>query len=292
MTAAPPPRAYVLAYFRTPAEALHLAVSDDGLRWDALNGNRPILTGSVGTKTLRDPFVLRDPRDGRFHLLATDGWKSDAIVHAVSDDLITWGPQTRVPVMASVPGTRNAWAPEAFFDGDAGLFRVIWSSTTGATEYDHRIWGATTEYFGTFSEPSVFFDPGYNVIDATVYRLESGGWLMAFKDERGENRRGTDYKAMRVCTAAHATGPWEEVSDLMTPSLTEGPTIFRAPDGALVMLFDHFMEGFFGTARSTDDGRTWEPISASSLRMPDGPRHAGVLEVEPEVVERLRRALP
>jgi hypothetical protein len=50
------------------------------------------------------------------------------------------------------------------------------------------------------------------VIDASVIRY-NGQYLMAFKDERGENRLGTDYKAIRICTAQHACGPWTEISN-------------------------------------------------------------------------------
>ena len=34
---------YLMSYFRTQAEALHLAISRDGLVWEALNENRPVL---------------------------------------------------------------------------------------------------------------------------------------------------------------------------------------------------------------------------------------------------------
>ena len=50
---------YVMSYFRTESEALHLALSDDGLKWRALNDNKPILSGTIGTNTLRDPFVFQ-----------------------------------------------------------------------------------------------------------------------------------------------------------------------------------------------------------------------------------------
>ncbi len=65
---------YLLAYFRTAAEALHYALSEDGLVWHALNGNRPVLLGEVGSKTLRDPFVFR-ALDGHYHLCVSGpGW--------------------------------------------------------------------------------------------------------------------------------------------------------------------------------------------------------------------------
>lgn len=277
---------YVMSYFRTSAEALHLAISDDGLRWQALNGNQPILRGETGSKTLRDPFVFQD-QTGRFHLLATDGWKAHNIVHAASDDLFHWDEQQLAPVMQSVPGVRNCWAPECFYDSEDDLYRVIWSSSisepNNSSDWNHRIWSVTTRDFQTYSEPHLFFDPGYSVIDATVVR-HGERYLMVFKDERGENRFGTDWKAMRVCFASRAGGPWTEVSELVTPSLTEGPSLFRRGD-KWVMIFDHFMEDRFGAMQSTD-GVTWENIS-DQLQFPPGPRHASVLQLDKATSSKL-----
>ncbi|MDP9382170.1 MAG: hypothetical protein M3Q29_18905, partial [Chloroflexota bacterium] len=211
---------YLMSYFRTEAEALHLAFSEDGLRWEPLNGNQPVLEGSVGSRTLRDPHLSRD-REGQYHLFATDGWSSDRIIHCWSADLLNWSAQQSLPVMASIKGTRNCWAPECFRDQEHGVYRLIWSSTVqpdeSPTSWDHRIWGCTTDDFYSYSLPEPFLDPGYSVIDATVAAYE-GRYLLAFKDERGENRLGTPYKAIRVCLSSAATGPWVEISDLVTPS--------------------------------------------------------------------------
>jgi hypothetical protein len=282
---------YLMSYFRTEAEALHLAVSEDGMHWDALNRNQPLLWGEVGSRTLRDPFILR-AQDGRFHLLATDGWASDSIVHATSKDLMRWSPQELLPVMRSVPGTRNCWAPEAFWDAEACVYRLLWSSTVchgpivpgEPPVSDHRIWQVTTHDFRTFSQPSLSFDPGYNVIDATIV-AHGGAYLMAFKDERGENRFGTEHKAIRVAVARHAEGPFAEISELVTPPLTEGPTLFRRDD-EWVMFYDHFMDGYFGASASTD-GRVWRSIT-EHVRFPAGPRHGGVLEIDEALGLRLR----
>jgi hypothetical protein len=288
---------YMMSYFRTPAEALHLAVSDDGLEWRALNGNRPILSGTVNTKTLRDPFIMR-AQDGQFHLFATDGWSSDSIIHARSADLIHWSPQVALPVMAEVPGVRNCWAPECFYDHEAELYRVIWSSTVrpgpgpalervgpDSPQWDHRIWGTTTRDFQHYSPAELFFDPGYNVIDATVGYHE-GSYLLAFKDERGENRIGTGWKAIRVCLSTHASGAWTEISELITPALTEGPTLFRYAD-CWRMVFDHFMEGYFGGMQSSD-GVHWDSIT-NRMSFPPGVRHASILQVDREIGENLLR---
>ncbi len=241
---------FAMSYFRTESEALHLAVSEDGLRWEPLNGNRPLLHGTHGAGRLRDPFVFAD-QGGLFHLLATVGWHSDSIVHAVSDDLLDWSEQQLLPIMGDVPGVRNCWAPECFFDYEEGLYRIIWSSSvtepSGASDGNHLIWEATTKDFASYSAPRLFFDPGYSVIDATVAYHE-GLYLMAFKDERGNNEQplhpGETWKAICICAAPRATGPFTEISEFITPSLTEGPTLFRRASGdGWTLFFDFFMKG-------------------------------------------------
>lgn len=279
---------YAMSYFRTEAEALHLALSVDGLLWTPLNDNRPILQGTVGSCSLRDPFVAR-ARDGLFHLLASDGWASVSIVHAVSVDLLHWSDQVLIPVMASVPDARNAWAPECFYDHGRDLYRVLWSSAMRSDrtveDWDHRIWASATADFVSYTPAEPFFDPGYSVIDATVVYHE-GEYLMAFKDERGENLPDTAYKAIRVCRSHDGT-VFESISDLVTPTLVEGPTLFRHR-GRWIMAYDHFMGGHFGAAESAD-GRTWRAIR-EQVRFPSGARHGSVFSVDEAKASDLRRA--
>ncbi|MCX4882589.1 glycoside hydrolase family 43 protein [Streptomyces sp. NBC_00847] len=273
---------YVVSYFTSADEALHLAYSHDGEEFRTVNGGRPVLRGTVGTGRLRDPFIGVGP-DGLFHLLATDGWTSPSIVHATSTDLRTWSEQRLIPVMAGVQGAHNAWAPEFFLDRATGLYHLIWSSVVeaGSTaegrnfEYvsqDHRIWHCTTEDFRTFSDPAVFFDPGHSVIDATVHELAEGGFLMAFKDERGTNDPATAHKDINVTTFDTPGGPYSAPTGPVTPSLVEGPCLFRRGD-EWVMIFDHFLEGRYGAVRSKD-GVDWEPVPFAP---PPGMRHASVL---------------
>ena len=91
-----------MSYFTTLDEALHLAASQDGHRFAVLNGGAPLLRSTVGTRTLRDPFVGLGP-DGMFHLLATDGWTSRSIVHAVSADLRAWRGRSLSPSWTRYP---------------------------------------------------------------------------------------------------------------------------------------------------------------------------------------------
>ncbi len=278
---------YVMSYFRSEAEALHLAISEDGLIWQALNNNLPILSGARGS-SLRDPCVMQ-AQDGLFHLFATSGWEATSIVHAVSDDLLHWSEQELLPVMAHVPNARNAWAPECFYDREAALYRVFWSSSTtepgNEHDWDHRIWASSTPDFVTWTPAQLFFDPGYSVIDATVAYADGWYW-MAFKEERGQNRLGTEGKAIRICSSRQGSGPFTEISEPVTPPLTEGPSLLRLTD-RWIMYYDHFYEGFLGASVS-EDGRHWTNITAQT-RFPEGPRHASALEVGEDAARALRR---
>ena len=82
---------------RKHSQALHYAVSCDGLRYVALNadrdaygGDRAVLHSRLGRRSIRDPFVGRDRRGG-FVLLATNGEAAatDILVYT-SRDLVKW----------------------------------------------------------------------------------------------------------------------------------------------------------------------------------------------------------
>lgn len=265
---------FVLAYFRTPAEALHLASSPDGLTWTALNKNEPVLRAEVGNRSIRDPFIRKGP-DGLYHLVSTNSWKATNLIHVSSPDLVHWSEQTLLPVMEGMPGTKNVWAPEYVYDEARGDYLLFWSSVT-EPEGDHqRIWCCRTKDFKTVSEPKMLFDPGYTVIDATIVP-DGKRWVMAFKDERGENKAGTDNKGMRMAVADALEGPYTVVSDLVTPHLTEGPTLFQA-GGRWLMLFDCFLEGKWGAVESTDLD-LWHPLEPGPL-LPADARHGSVFTI-------------
>ena len=285
---------YVMSYFTDGDEALHLATSRDGRQFTAVNGGRPVLRGTVGTGRLRDPFIGVGP-DGLFHLLATDGWTSPYIVHAVSPDLRTWSDQVLVPVMADVAGAHNAWAPEFFFDPDDGVYHLLWSSVvepeTTAEGRDwqnvgqeHRIWHCTTEDFVRYSPAALFFDPGYSVIDATVTR-SGDRFMMAFKDERGINDPSTSHKHILVTTFARPGGRFSRPTGPVSPAAVEGPCFFRRGD-EWILLFDHYLEGRYGAA-SSRDGIEWVP---AEIALPVGTRHASVLTVSQKYLPRFDAA--
>lgn len=279
------PEIYVLSYFTTQQESLHLAVSTDGRSFVAVDAGREVLRGTVGSRTIRDPFIAAGP-DGRFHLLGTNGWKSDSIVHAVSDDLLNWGPQTLLPVMSDVAGVLNCWAPEFFIEPGTGRARLMWSSVVDPDPEDgpqadrpwnerrQAIWSCTTSDFETFSAPERYFDPGYSVIDASVL-VEPTGLLIAYKDERGEPVPHGEHN--RIHLRHEQTNGAVLERGPVSPSPTEGPALYRVGDRT-VMLFDHYLEGRYG-ALSSVDGIEWVPLEVD---LPEGVRHAAVVRINPD----------
>lgn len=53
-------------------EQIYFSISRDGLHWKDLNGHRPVLYSDIGEKGARDPFCVRDEKNGKFYLFATD----------------------------------------------------------------------------------------------------------------------------------------------------------------------------------------------------------------------------
>lgn len=176
----------------------------------------------------------------------------------------------------------NTWAPEVFYDTVREAYRIIWSSTVGEGPRNHRIYSSLTKDFENFTTGSLFFDPGYNVIDATVTDL-GDSYYMLFKDERGTNEKGTSFKAIRSCRIVKdgmdrpEIGP---VSALLTPALTEEPTMYRVrreDRNEWLILADGFQEQYYVAYRSADL-LEWEPLR-DEVRLPREPRHGSVMMI-------------
>ena len=271
---------YIMSYFRESRLAVFLAKSVDGRRWEDLNNGEPVVEFPKDSGNIvRDPFIMQD-QQGQFHLLFTNNWRSTTIAHCMSADLLHWTKPEFLPVMGNYRRVLNCWAPECFFDREAGEYVIIWSSRFYRdTMEDHtgnRIWCCTTKDFTHLSAPKLFFDPGYMVIDASVL-YHDGMYYMAFKDERGYNGPDTDFKALRTCRARHAMGPYEQISPLLTRNLCEGPCVLRK-DGKFVVYYDSFGDHTY-RAMESEDFTHFKDITAE-IEFPPACKHLTVIQVE------------
>lgn len=321
-----PLAAYLFTYFAgeqyADGEQIYFGLSrgNDPLHYDDLNSNRPILTSEVGEKGIRDPYLIRSPEGDKFYLIATDlrlasggGFGpaqtrgSKSIVVWESTDLVTWSEERLVKVSPDTAG--NTWAPEAYFDETIGSYVVYWASNLfPESDPQHtsptyqRMMYATTRDFVTFSEPRVWVDAGYSIIDANVVRHEGLFYRFVNEDVRNVVRgpcstfvrsdvsaelRSTNWTNVATCIGKPATG---------NPGLLrgEGSAVFKSnTDGTWYQLIDEYGAGGRGYVPFRADSpaaTSWQMVQDYDL--PSRPRHGGVLPVTQSEYERLQTAFP
>ena len=122
---------YLFSYFRNNGEdGLHLAYSEDGYTYTALNNDSSFLRPQIGNeKLMRDPCIIKGP-DGLFHMVWTVSWNDKGIGYSNSRDLIHWSEQQFIPVMSHENEAMNCWAPEINYDPQQKQYIIYWSTTT------------------------------------------------------------------------------------------------------------------------------------------------------------------
>lgn len=283
-----PATCYLFAYFLGSGDGLHLAWSTDGLSWKVLNEGKCYLKSTFGRATLRDPDLSLGP-DHIFHLVWTDSGNPKCIGYADSKDLITWSNRKELPVMESFPTVKNSWAPILNYDASHSNYQIVWSSTVpGAfpetdhqttNDYNHRFYVTTTTDFSSFTPTTVFFDPGFSAIDATILQADSGYYLI-FKNETD---LPNPQKTLQLAYSDLLSGPYTGIGPLKTypPSWVEGPTAIKIGHD-YVVYYDCYTRGCYGAIRSHDLNH-WEDLSPQ-LCLPEGARHGSMLAVPSSVI--------
>lgn len=293
---------YLFAYFRgeryEDGEQVYFALSDgnDALTWRELNGGRPVLVSELGEKGVRDPYIVRSPQGDCFYLVATDlrihgngDWNravttgSRSIMVWKSSNLADWSQQTMIELAPE--GAGCAWAPEVFIGSASDVYNVFWASMLeggqqGAeSERYHRMLVAETKDFVTFSEPKVYMDYGYSVIDTTmieargsVYRISKGRNIM---QESGDSFHDPSFKLIN--------GSVEQ------PYLRqgEGPIIFKSnTEDKWYAFIDEYVDRGYIPLETTDlSTGVWSVPESYSL--PASPRHGSVIPVTRLEYDRL-----
>ena len=243
-------------------EQTYFSLSKDGLNWENLNKNNPVLTSNIGESGLRDHYIARSPEGDKFYMIATDlsiatnkagdnhnegavdwwgagGSGSHSIVVWESDDLVNWSE----PWLSEIApeGAGCTWAPEFIYDEKTGEYVVYWSATRLEVDEDenvtqefenHAIYYCKTRDFRTFTEPTLYRDGGTDangkivkVIDSTMIEHD-GTYYRYTKNES----KGT----IVIDKSDAVLGEFTEVpsqtlsTDLMAAQgAVEGPIIFK-----------------------------------------------------------------
>ena len=282
---------YLFSFFQGNGEnGLHLAASRDGMNWQVLNNNQTFLNPKVGKdKLMRDPCIIKG-NDNKFHMVWTVSWNERGIGYANSTDLINWSEQKYIPVMHHEADARNCWAPELFYDSKSKQYLICWATTIpgrfpdtdslGDDGYNHRMYYTTTKDFIDFSETKLFYDKGFNVIDATLIK-KNEKYIMFLKDE---TLKPKPEKNIKIAESHHLFDNWSEASESITKNWVEGPTVMKINDEWIVY-FDMYTKHRMG-AVSSSDLIHWTDIS-DKINFPDGTRHGTVFKVKESVLNNI-----
>jgi hypothetical protein len=273
---------YVMAYFtESPSGTgsnygLHLAVSPDSLNWTPLNQNNPVVTPTLGTLGLRDPFILRK-QDGTFEVIATDLKGTDfslqnQFIHVWdSTDLRTFTGYRRVK-LHSMP--THSWAPEAFWDASRNQYAIIYSANNGTR--DVIMVNYTTDFLNV-GTAQVYFDPGFNVIDADV--LVGGGTggatnYLYYKVANGGSLRGA--RSSSLSPGSFNAGTY---TTTISHGGTEAPILVRSLTANTWYLWgDTYTPNgvFYAWQSSSIDSDAWTPVDQKLYTQPVNSKHATI----------------
>lgn len=190
--------AYLMVYHKDDTHSLHMALSNDGYTFTALNNDKPVIAGDTiaDQKGIRDPHIYRGP-DGAFYMSMTDlhiyakqagfrdteweregyGWGNNrGLVLMKSWDLINWT-RTNIrfnEVSARLKEIGCAWAPETTFDDKTGKLMIYFTMryrTEAAKLYYVYV---NEEYNRLESVPKILFEyPNEKVtaLDADITKI-------------------------------------------------------------------------------------------------------------------------
>ena len=280
--------AWLFAYFKEPgSQGIYLALSRDGYHYTPLNDGQPWVTPTHPGEIMRDVYITRGP-DDHFQMVWTWNWRGNSLGHASSPDLLAWSEQQEIPIMQDFPATNNVWAPEIYWDAAQSKWLILWSSSMKDSKAGNRIWSSLTPDFHSFSKPAVFFDPGYVVIDATIFHGGKGPYRLIFKDQTLDPLTYQE----RVAAGPTLQGPWSHISGPINESWSEGPSAIQAGDRYIVF-YDHYRAPHARyEAVSTTDWKHWQDITAQ-ISLPAYCKHGSFLKItETEAARLLQRHDP
>jgi hypothetical protein len=195
--------------------------------------------------------------------------------------------------MAHEPAALNCWAPEMVWDAKRSEFIIFWATTitnqfretagSGDDKYNHRMYSSTTKDFKTYTPTKLFYEPGFNVIDATILPA-LGRYYLIVKDET----RNPVKKNLRIATSEDIAGPYSQASEPFTRDWVEGPSALQVGEEFLVY-YDAYRDRRYEAKRSKDL-KNWEDVS-SKISFPKGARHGTVIAAPLGLIKQIQAAV-
>ncbi len=293
--------AYLFCYFvgnEIDEQRIHLAVSTDGYHFEALKGNEPIIIQTKGTGCVRDPYILKaKDENGKecYYIIATDmnaleGWTSNhALITWKSYDLINWTDETVIDIreFEGFENTNRAWAPQAIYDENKGMYMVYWANSTTENDCAGHYYAYTKDFKTFETEPKVLYGRWNELDEETgerrniqcidgdiVYNEKDGYYYLYFKEDITQK--------IAYVKSKNLTGPYNE--DYTICSLNywgvEGSSMYRINGtNAWMMIMDEYGEDSY-FAQMTRDFKTFRRVQRSAYAMDQlKPRHGSVTAI-------------
>lgn len=297
---------YLFAYFEGGGDAkqqehLRFALSDDGVNWRALNGNRPVIASDTISESggIRDPHILRG-EDGRFYIVATDmntaknGWNENpGIVLLSSDDLLHWK-HAKINLSKDYPKHFGdaywVWAPQTIYDRKAKKYMIYFTLQRNdrkslITYYAY----ANKDFTGFENEPKQLFSAKYGSIDNDI--IERDGTYHLFYKGNTKDENGKEVKnGIQQATSKSLKGKWKEdfryVDAYAGKTPVEGSSIFKLNGkDEYVLMYDMYTSGRYEYQTCTDLYHFSEPKAFTKDFFP---RHGSVISLTRDELQRLQ----
>ena len=260
--------AYLYAHMSSQGEYTGYALSQYGQHWQAMLDGREVFDTKANTITggMRDAYVLRR-ENGGFMLAGTDmtarlGWESNHIMDLMlSPDLVHWTKNVKIDLespenlkaVSQVPEIQAAihrtitaeemtaaWAPQIIYDPQTKTYVIYYSvgyrvkfknPKHNRLNYHRMFYQLIDEDLNILTEPRLYFDPGYDIIDDDiVWNDLDKQYVMIFKCEQTKGFDRATAKQLVPAKGAKGTTVWT-----VTPGYhldennenIEGPTQWR-----------------------------------------------------------------
>ena len=299
---------------------MHLSNGNDPqsckrLSLDGTDQTEAILRSNLGTKEVRDSFIVPSQDGSKFWLHATDlygnafdnnfddasRFGSRSMVIWESNDLANWSaPRLSNPLVNASAG--SAWAPESYWDPLVGQYVVVFASRfwpnskpdrTGAVPPNVLMY-VTTSDFETFSGAQTYLAPGFPVIDAAFLHFTDEGpnvWHRWVKSE-------VDYLVFQQKSTNGILGKWSNIGSAPASARVTFASQYASNEGLLIFrdnldaskfhlwIDENTLNSYIpGSATTLDDMGAW--VADGLDGFPENVKHGKVLAVNQQQYDNI-----
>ena len=290
---------YLYAHMHSNNQVTCYALSRYGNVYNDLFNSGEVFDTQKYTSTggMRDAYVTR-MENGKFILAGTDmnsalGWNSNHImVLMLSNDLIHWDKSITIDLeseknmkalgLTDVEDMKAAWAPEVIYDPVTKKYVVYYS--VGFPDRHRIYYSLVNEDLTEVSEPKLYFDPGYDIIDADIaYNKLDDQYVMIYKTESGAHHLLQATAKTLVPSGDKTTGvcqwtidPSFDFSD--SGQSIEAPSLFR-PIGSKTWKLAYMNYSGGGYRMVTLDGHCKNPQDKTNIQGNVKAQHGSFLKL-------------